>query len=70
MYDPQPIRERPVGGVGNYSHTAGRYQLVPVISAFVPGLSELYMYVWMDHDPGVGACRPQMSVTLCTIPGQ
>ena len=41
-----------------------------VISVFIPGLSELYMYVWMDNDPGTGPYRPQMTVTLCTIPGQ
>ena len=47
-----------------------------VISVFVPGLSELYIYVvyvWMDMivrwDPiGMGPYRPQETVTLCTIP--
>ena len=28
------------------------------------------MYVWMDDDIGKGPYRPQMTVTLCTIPGQ
>ena len=27
-------------------------------SVFVPGLSELYMYVWIDYDPGMGPYRP------------
>ena len=28
------------------------------------------VYVWMDCDPGMGPCHPQMTVTSCTIPGQ
>ena len=28
------------------------------------------VYVWVDYDPGMGPYRPQMTVTLCTIPGQ
>ena len=28
------------------------------------------VHVWMDYDPGMGTYRPQMTVTLCTIPGQ
>ena len=28
------------------------------------------MYVGMDYDPGMGPYRPQMTVTVCTIPGQ
>ena len=41
-----------------------------VIYVFVPGLSEVYMYVWINHDPGMGPYRLQMTVTLCMIPGQ
>ena len=41
-----------------------------VLSVFVPGLSELFMYVRMDYDPGMGPYRPQMTVTLCMIPGE
>ena len=41
-----------------------------VISMFVPGLSELYMYVWMDYDRGMEPCCPQMMDALCTIGGQ
>ena len=26
--------------------------------------------MWMDHDPGIGPYRSQMTETLCTIPGQ
>ena len=57
-------------GLGIVSTLCGRYQVILVISVFVPGLSELYMYVWMDYDPWRGPCHPQMAVTLCTIPGQ
>ena len=35
-----------------------------VISVFVHGLSELYMYVWMDYDPGMGPYHPQEKTTL------
>ena len=42
----------------------------PYIAVFVLGLSELYIYVWIDYDPGMGPYRPQMTVTLCTIPSQ
>ena len=41
-----------------------------VISVFVPGLSELCMYAWMDYDRGMGPYRPRMKITLSTIPGQ
>ena len=32
------------------------------VSVFVPELSELCKYVWIDHDPGVASHRPQMTV--------
>ena len=57
-------------GLGTIPHCAGRYQLILVISVFVPGFLELRTYVWMDYDPGMGPYRLQMMVTLCTIPGQ
>ena len=41
-----------------------------VMSVFVPGLSEVYVYVWMEYYRGVGPCRPQVTVTLSTIRGQ
>ena len=67
-----PADQRLVGrwGWGLFPHCTGRYQLILVISVFIPGLSELYMYMWVDYDPGMGPYRPQMTVTLCTIPGQ
>ena len=68
------IRERSVLflGLSNFQ----RYRMIsgpgmgPYIAVFVLGLSELYIYVWIDYDPGMGPYRPQMTVTLCTIPGQ
>ena len=32
-----------------------------MISVFVPGLSELYMYMWMGYDRGIGPYRPKMT---------
>ena len=34
-----------------------------VISVVVPGLLQLYMYGWMNYDPGMGPYRPKMTVT-------
>ena len=59
---------RPVG-LGIISTLRAEVSIL-VISVFVPGLSELYMYVWMDYDPGMGPYHSQMTVSLCTIPGQ
>ena len=28
------------------------------------------MYVWMDYDRGMGPYHPQMTIALCSIPGQ
>ena len=42
MYEPQPIRDRPVGGIGDF-HTVREGISAGDISVFVPGLSELFM---------------------------
>ena len=39
IHDPQPIRDRPVGGVGHFSTLRGEVSFL-VINAFVSGLSE------------------------------
>ena len=36
----------------------------------VPSLVVGVVYVWMDYDRGMGPYCSQMTVTLCTIPGQ
>ena len=68
MYDPQPKSEigRSVG-LGIISTLCGEVSIL-VISVFVPGLSELYMYVWMDYDAGMGPYRPKMTVTFTYDP--
>ena len=66
--DPQPIRDRTVGGVCDYFHTM-RGDINPGdvrVRSRVVGV----VYVWMGYDPGMGPYHPQMTVTLCTIPGQ
>ena len=40
-----------------------RFRVVGVVS-------ELCMYVWMDYGREMGPYRPQMTVTVRTIPGQ
>ena len=45
IYDSQPIRDRPVGGVG-ISTLCGDVSIL-VIFVFVAGLSGLCMYVWI-----------------------
>ena len=64
---PPLMRDQPVGGVGGFYIVRGgispgdnrvRSQVVGVV------------YVWMNYNPGMGHCRPQMTVTLSTIPGQ
>ena len=42
VYDLQPIRDRPVGGVGDF-HTVRGGINPSALSVFVPGSSELYM---------------------------
>ena len=49
IYEPQPTRDRPVGF--GFPHCAGGIN-PRVIFVFVPGLSELYM--WIGYDPGMG----------------
>ena len=44
-------------GLGIISTLCGEVSIL-VISVSVPGLSELYMYVWMYYDPGMGPYRP------------
>ena len=45
-YEPQPIRDRPVGGTGDF-HTVREGINSGDTSVFVPGLSELYISEWM-----------------------
>ena len=52
------------------STLCGEISILVICTVFVPGLSELDMYVWIDYDPWMGPYRPQMTVTICTIPGQ
>ena len=42
IFQPQPIRDRPVGGIGDF-HTVRGGINPDDISVFVPGLSELYI---------------------------
>ena len=64
-----PADQRSAGLWGwRFSLLAGRSILWRYPSVFIPGLSD--MYVWIDDDPGMGPSHPQMTVTLCTIPGQ
>ena len=66
IYDPQPIRDRPVGGVGNPTLRGGISPGdIRVRSRFVG-----VVYVCMYYDTGMGPCRSRMTVILCTIPGQ
>ena len=46
IYEPQPIRDRPVGGIGDF-HTVRGGINPGDISMFVPGLSELYICEWI-----------------------
>ena len=55
--------------LGVISTLCGQVSIL-VISVFVPRLSMLYMYVWMGYERGMVPYRPQMTVTLCTIPDQ
>ena len=47
IYEPQPIRDRPVGGIGDF-HTVRGGINPDDISVFVPGWSELYTCEWID----------------------
>ena len=59
------------GGLGIIATLCGEVRVsVLVISVFVPWLSELWMYVRMVYDRGMGPCRPQTTVALCTSPGK
>ena len=42
IHEPQPIRDRPVGGIGDFHTVRGGINPGDV-SVFVPGLSELYI---------------------------
>ena len=67
IYDPQPIRDRPVGGVGNFHTVRGDINPGDIrVRSRVVGV----VYVWMDYDPGMGPYRPYMTETSCTISGQ
>ena len=46
IYEPQPIRDRPVGGIGNFHAVRGGINPGD-ISVFVPVLSELFMCEWI-----------------------
>ena len=46
IYEPQPIRGRLVGGIGDFRTVRGGINPCD-ISAFVPGLSELYICEWI-----------------------
>ena len=46
IYKPQPIRDRPVGGIGDF-HTVRGGINPGDISVFVPGLSEVYIRKWI-----------------------
>ena len=74
IHDPQPIRDRPVGGVGDYFHTVRRGinpgDIDPCLFVRSRVIEVVYMYVWMDYNLGMGPYRLQMTVTLCAIPGQ
>ena len=59
IYEPQPIRDWPVGGIGDFHAVRGGINPGD-ISVFVPGLSELYIC----DDSGNGPYRPQMTVTF------
>ena len=64
-YEPQPIRDRPVG-LG-FPHRAGRCQpgRYPCSSPDCWTLD-----VWMDSDPGMRPYRARVTLTLCMNPGQ
>ena len=65
LYDPQPIRDRPDGGVGDFHTVRGGINPGDIhVRSWVVGV----VYVWMDDDLGMEPYRPQMTVTLCTIP--
>ena len=67
-YEPQPIGDRPVGGIGDFHTVRGGIDPGD-ISVFVPGLSELYICEWimiLGMDPIV----PKRRLLLCTISGQ
>ena len=67
IYDLQPIRDRPVGGVRDFHTVRGGINPGDIcVRSRVVGI----VYVWMDSDPGMGPYRPQMTETSCTIPGQ
>ena len=46
IYEPQPIRDRPVGGIGGFHTVRGGINPGDV-SVFVHGLSELHVCEWI-----------------------
>ena len=67
LYNPQPIRDRQVGEVGDFHTVRGGISPSDIrVRSRVVGV----VYVWMDYNPGMGSYRPHMTFTLCTTPGQ
>ena len=69
IYELQPTRDRPVGGIGDF-HTLRGGINTGDMSVFVPGLSELYIHEWIMilGMAGNGPYRPQMTVTYVRSP--